>query len=98
MIPTPVMIFVPLNRCIKVKMDTINFQDTYYLNTGNSFFGNLLTCFSKTPFATLIIQNSIVEIFFPEVRPKYIGEIQFGVSGLPQEVIADSVFSAGSDH
>lgn len=97
MIPTPVMIFVPLNRCIKVKMDTINFQDTYYLNTGNSFWQPALL-FSKTPFATLIIQNSIVEIFFPEVRPKYIGEIQFGVSGLPQEVIADSVFSAGSDH
>ena len=50
-----------------------------------------------TPFAASKFCNRIFELFARKIRPEYIGENQFRISGLPQQEIADPVFPASSD-
>ena len=57
----------------------------------------LFVCFSESSLSVLVADDSFVEFFFCEVRPIDVGEVEFGVSYLPEQEVADSEFSAGSD-
>ena len=58
---------------------------------------NLFTGFSKSTFAMLIIDDSAAEVFFGELRPQAVGEVEFRVSELPQQEVTDTQFAAGTD-
>lgn len=56
-----------------------------------------LSGFSKSSFSALVIQDSLVKMFFSEVGPQNRGKIQFTVGDLPQQEVAYAQLSAGSD-
>ncbi len=57
----------------------------------------LLARHAETAFAALKVANGFVEFNAPEVGPIAIGDVNFGVSKLPQEKITDSELAAGAN-
>lgn len=51
---------------------------------------NLFTCFAKSSFALLEIADGFTKLFFPKIGPESITEIQFRISTLPQQIVAQS--------
>src|SRR3989339_1067404 len=51
----------------------------------------------KPPLALLIIFDRLEEVALAEVRPEHLCKIELGVRHLPEEKIADPVFTAGPD-
>ena len=49
----------------------------------SDLFDQLFADLTKAAFAVLKVQNSLVEVFFTEIRPKNGGEEEFGISELP---------------
>ena len=62
-----------------------------------SVLHQLFTGFPKPPLSPLIVDNSLVEMSFPKIRPVGGREVEFGVGNLPKQEIADPGFSAGAD-
>ncbi len=61
------------------------------------FYTSLFARFAKPSFTALVIEQRFFQVFFPEIGPQYICKIQFGISNLVQQEIADAVFTAGAD-
>jgi len=38
------------------------------------------------------------EVFFPEIGPQGVGDVEFGIGRLPEEKVAQAVLAAGADH
>ena len=60
-------------------------------------FGDLFAGFSVASFSLLEAFDGFHQVFFVEVRPEGVAEVEFGVGTLPEEVVAQSDFSSGSD-
>ena len=52
---------------------------------------------AKPAFAPLKGRECLCEIFGPKIRPHPFGEMQFGVSALPQQEVGQSLLAAGPD-
>ncbi len=59
---------------------------------------DLLPSHSEAPLSLLKIENRLVKVLFPKVRPVYVCKVQLSIRKLPEQVITDPVFSTGSDH
>ena len=53
--------------------------------------------FAESPFAVLIVGNGAVQLFGREIGPEDFGEVEFAVGALPEQEVAQSEFTAGSD-
>ena len=60
---------------------------TFYLSLG----------LAKPALAILIAGNGLVQVFFREIRPICITEIQFAVGNLPEQVVRNTQFAASAD-
>ena len=49
--------------------------------------GNLLAGFPESPFPVMIIQERFVEVVFSEIRPEYMGAVQFGIGKMIKKKI-----------
>src|SRR6185436_16628906 len=59
---------------------------------------DLFTRFTKSSFSSLVIEYGFIQIIFPEVRPPYIGKIQFSVRKLIEKKVTYPVFTTSADH
>lgn len=58
---------------------------------------NVLFNFPIASFSMTEAFESYAEFIFAKIRPKYICVIKFSVGALPQHIVAQPLFSAGSD-
>ena len=61
------------------------------------FVLHLVASFSKSTLSALEVGNSGIEVAPTEIRPKDVAKIQFGISHLPKEEVADTLFATGAD-
>ena len=52
---------------------------------------------AETALTVLITGNGLMQVFFQEVGPIGITEIQFAVGNLPEQVVRNAQFAAGTD-
>ena len=57
---------------------------------------DLFTGFAESAFPFLVVTDGFAKFLFPKVRPVGLAEIEFGIGALPQQIVAQTDFSAGA--